>query len=141
MSKVKLEIDIMYCKHCGKEIADDSTFCQHCGKQIAENKGNVSNGGNIIGNWLSTLNKKYVLLYAIWLVLNIVFLCFGKSEIGVGGWYGWHYSSQEYFFPFTDNEHTYIFDARYYDLTEFVVYAVLVPLLICYYFKYWHKTK
>lgn len=21
----------MYCKHCGKEIADDSNFCQHCG--------------------------------------------------------------------------------------------------------------
>lgn len=23
----------MYCKHCGKEIADDSTFCQHCGER------------------------------------------------------------------------------------------------------------
>lgn len=22
----------MYCKHCGKEIADDSRLCQHCGK-------------------------------------------------------------------------------------------------------------
>ena len=22
----------MYCKHCGREIADDSRFCQHCGK-------------------------------------------------------------------------------------------------------------
>ena len=21
----------MYCKHCGKVIADDSTFCQYCG--------------------------------------------------------------------------------------------------------------
>ena len=21
----------MYCKHCGKEIVDDSKFCQHCG--------------------------------------------------------------------------------------------------------------
>ena len=21
----------MYCKHCGKEISDDSKFCQHCG--------------------------------------------------------------------------------------------------------------
>lgn len=24
----------MYCKHCGKEIDDNSTFCKHCGKQI-----------------------------------------------------------------------------------------------------------
>lgn len=23
----------MYCKHCGKEIADDSKFCNHCGKE------------------------------------------------------------------------------------------------------------
>ena len=22
----------MYCKHCGKEIADDSKFCRYCGK-------------------------------------------------------------------------------------------------------------
>ena len=21
----------MYCKHCGKEIADDSKFCNYCG--------------------------------------------------------------------------------------------------------------
>lgn len=26
----------MYCKHCGKEIADDSKFCQHCGKTLVE---------------------------------------------------------------------------------------------------------
>ena len=26
----------MYCKHCGKEIADDSKFCQHCGKILVE---------------------------------------------------------------------------------------------------------
>lgn len=22
----------MYCKHCGKEIDDNSTFCKYCGK-------------------------------------------------------------------------------------------------------------
>ncbi len=26
----------MYCKHCGKEIADDSKFCQHCGGILIE---------------------------------------------------------------------------------------------------------
>ena len=25
----------MYCIHCGKEIADNSTFCQHCGQPVA----------------------------------------------------------------------------------------------------------
>ena len=24
----------MYCKYCGKQIADDSRFCQHCGEKI-----------------------------------------------------------------------------------------------------------
>ena len=35
----------MYCKHCGKEIADDSKFCQHCGeRQIGlESKNNELN--------------------------------------------------------------------------------------------------
>lgn len=24
----------MYCKHCGKEVAEDSKFCKHCGSNI-----------------------------------------------------------------------------------------------------------
>lgn len=24
----------MYCKHCGKQIADDSSFCQYCGGKL-----------------------------------------------------------------------------------------------------------
>ena len=26
----------MYCKYCGKEIANDSVFCQFCGKSLIE---------------------------------------------------------------------------------------------------------
>lgn len=26
----------MYCKHCGKEIADDSKFCRYCGTDLTE---------------------------------------------------------------------------------------------------------
>ena len=25
--------DLVYCKHCGKEIDNDSTFCKYCGKE------------------------------------------------------------------------------------------------------------
>ena len=28
------EIDMMYCKHCGKRIESDSTFCKYCGKRL-----------------------------------------------------------------------------------------------------------
>lgn len=25
----------MYCKHCGKQISDDSSYCQYCGKEVS----------------------------------------------------------------------------------------------------------
>ena len=28
----------MYCKYCGKEIADDSKYCMYCGKDVAKEK-------------------------------------------------------------------------------------------------------
>lgn len=30
----------MFCKHCGKEIADDSTFCKYCGKSVIDDNDN-----------------------------------------------------------------------------------------------------
>lgn len=31
----------MYCKYCGKEIADDSRFCKYCGKVVEEVEGEI----------------------------------------------------------------------------------------------------
>ncbi len=31
----------MFCKYCGKQIADDSVFCSYCGKTIASVSGNA----------------------------------------------------------------------------------------------------
>ena len=28
----------MYCKHCGREIDDNSEFCKYCGKQLVDKK-------------------------------------------------------------------------------------------------------
>lgn len=33
----------MYCKHCGKEIADDSTFCNYCGGKQSSTNQNIHN--------------------------------------------------------------------------------------------------
>jgi hypothetical protein len=33
-----MEVDIMYCQHCGKEIEDDGTFCVYCGKSAKDEK-------------------------------------------------------------------------------------------------------
>ncbi len=35
----------MYCKKCGKEIADDSVFCKYCGISLSENKISPENKG------------------------------------------------------------------------------------------------
>ena len=26
----------MYCKHCGKQITDDSSFCKYCGEKVID---------------------------------------------------------------------------------------------------------
>ena len=31
---------MIYCKNCGKEIADDSKFCQHCGSKVGDSSKN-----------------------------------------------------------------------------------------------------
>lgn len=140
----------MYCKHCGKVIADDSKFCQHCGELINTSLDNVVNDNHTKtisnGGFLTSFNKKYMFLYVIWLVLNILFLCLGESEIkkGVGGHgryveYWQTYSPKDYFFPFTDNKFSYNFDVDYYDFTEFIFYAILIPLLVLFYSQFLHK--
>ena len=32
----------MYCKHCGKEIADDSKFCKYCGNGVVDSSNQES---------------------------------------------------------------------------------------------------
>ena len=56
----------MYCKHCGKEIADDSKFCQHCGKsQDSSNK--------------PIFIKPIWIIYLIWAIANLCLLI-GDTE-------------------------------------------------------------
>ena len=138
------------CKHCGKEIAEGSIYCQYCGKLINNSLDNEVKENHTktisCGKFLTSYNRKYMLLYVIWLVLNLFFLCLGESEIkkGVGGdgryvEYTNAYSPKDYFFPFTDNKISYNFDIDYYDFTEFIFYAILIPLLVLFYFQYLHK--
>lgn len=124
----------MYCKHCGKEIADDSKFCQHCGgKQLeSEVKDNEAPFGRIVSKLFPNINNKYFYIYVVWVVLNLIFLCYGRSNALVK------------FFPFThfdgwENRDTPYFNLDYYDSTEFITYVILIPLLVLYYFKYWHE--
>ncbi len=122
----------MYCKHCGKEIADDSKFCQHCGgKQniLSDSTNNAesdtkkeSTKGKVIEiptikTNFSDKTKWLLFSYGIWFVFNLYWL-FAGDKSGYAA---------SYFQPFADVPWK---EESYYDITEFIVYVIGFPLAI-----------
>ena len=122
----------MYCKHCGKEISDDSTFCQYCGgkqdtfltssKKKDDKKENSSSSRMIIEiptikTNFSEKAKWLTAGYGIWLVLNLYWLFAGeKSDCAA-----------DYFQPFANVP----FESEsYYDISELIVYVIGLPLAV-----------
>lgn len=119
----------MYCKYCGKNIANDSNFCQRCGRkqdividstkkeEITSMKDN--HNGKIIE--IPTIKTNYsektkwiILGYGIWLTFNLFCLFAGNK-----------FNATEHFLPFSDE-----WGLSYYDISEFIVYIVGLPLVI-----------
>ncbi len=138
----------MYCKHCGKQITDDSLFCQFCGgrqdvEAPTENKESKNvesyayseNKQSLIS--MTPKKKKYLILYLIWALVHILCWMFGEPKSSNG----WGINPQEYFYPFTDKfmDFKYMFRVSYYDSTEFFVYVLLIPLMIYFYVQFCHK--
>ena len=72
----------MYCKHCGKEIADDSVFCQYCGGQLQEQEKKKPNGSLL--NRFQLLSKGWqitIMAYAVWFLAGACVLI-GNSDYG-----------------------------------------------------------
>lgn len=118
----------MYCKYCGKEIADDSKFCQHCGSKQDDATPKTNEPKKVIEvptikTNLSPKAKKWLGIYTIWATLNLIFVFIGKSN----------YSSN-YLYPFDRSE------LRYYDFSEFLIYAVLLPSIVLVIYK-WYQSK
>lgn len=112
----------MYCKHCGKEIADDSKFCQHCGSQLEVHTTNQSLEGNKdYKKFYLSENVKFGFVgYGLWVVLNLYWLLTGgKSD-----------EANQYFQPFAAFQEYYESYFSYYDKSEFIVYTIGLPLLI-----------
>ena len=122
----------MYCKHCGKEIADDSKFCQHCGgsqsteipipKANSEQKTETKKESKVIEiptikTNFSERTKWIILAYSTWFIFNLYWLLAGDKSG----------SASEYFQPFSKKMSS---SMSYYDITEFIVYVVGVPLAI-----------
>lgn len=120
----------MYCKNCGKEIAEDSKFCQHCGalqsSEIADDSKTKSSEFRPKFQ-LSSTTKFGILIYVAWFFLN--FAC-----IYIGGQYfhtelfGPTTTAYDYFYPFAG-------DISCYDFSEFLVYAIVLPIIIIVFVK------
>ena len=106
----------MKCTKCGSEIPDGSKFCNNCGTKV---KAETTEMGNLIMQDYSKLrhfiitHKKVVFVYAIWGLINIICFLFGEDSM----------YNKIFFFPFSGK-------IRYYDITEFVVYVVALPVAI-----------
>ena len=120
----------MYCKHCGKQIADDSKFCQNCGgiqddvslqNCSAETTSKATEEKKIVeipkikAN-LSDTTKWWICGCGIWVVINLYWLFAGDKSS----------SASEYFQPFSDQMDS---SYSYYDITEFIVYVIGLPLI------------
>lgn len=64
----------MYCKHCGKEIDDNSIYCKHCGKSQSY----TQNGLAIKPVWI---------FYLIWTLANLYLLTGEKARFEESLWY------------------------------------------------------
>lgn len=145
----------MYCKHCGKEIADDSKFCQHCGGKIdeilessqkdSEHESNDSlkadTAINQPNNNFFVRYRWYIVLYIVWVTINLLLFLQGESHVyeetkvydSSGFSVDSHtYKASDVFYPFTSTGYrtSNAFNVKYYDATEFLVYCLLLPLII-----------
>ena len=117
----------MYCKHCGKEIDNDSSFCKHCGK---------TQGSNLVTNDMipyrivrTICSDMKWFIYSIWLIINLCCL-FGEK---CGYDYFYLYPRLSY------SEDT--FSLEYYQFTDFLVYAFLIPITVFLGHQYFQKHK
>lgn len=111
----------MYCKHCGKEIADDSKFCQYCGnQQVSQQKG--------------MLSKPFWVIYLVWAIANLYLLMGEKFN-----------DASRYFYPFTTQYSLFgsirchSWDKDYYDFSEFIVYVFILPTVLYVIYKRYNE--
>lgn len=111
----------MYCKHCGREIDDNSSFCKYCGK-AQDNRVSISNGQIIT-------NLPIVSAYILWFIINIICLCSGEKD-------GYFESTLYPKFNYSNS-----LSLGHYQITDFFVYAIFIPLVIYLGYHYFKKVK
>lgn len=142
----------MFCKICGKAIEDNSKFCKYCGANLIDEiegnqtpnqkpkeatvsvkltgEVNQSVSSNLMTRLLNIVQKHAIIasLYIVWFVINLILLAAGENENGF-----WPHIYEGY-------EHTKIsWDIDRYGLSEFLVYAVLIPFITFVSYKFLEK--
>ena len=146
----------MFCKHCGKQIADDSTFCQYCGgNQRTLNlstdnehidkikplnisaKVNVSNDKSLINRLINliTQHQRVSVVYALWFLVNLILLLCGSDHKGFFPRIFKDYQWCEYAIPTSRagyEKYSWAIEWKIenYGWVEFIVYIALLPLLV-----------
>lgn len=111
----------MYCKHCGKEIAEDAAFCQYCGGNLqGQQKGKVNVSLLTRFQSLSMGWQIAIMVYIVWFFAGMCVLI-GMAPYGRWG----DYEFSEVFWP--------VFLA--------VVGVPIVVLFVWYYFARLRKPK
>lgn len=108
----------MRCKHCGHTIERDSKFCRHCGKEVAAAGSPVKNKMKPGAVRLGGKARIWAIAYCAWVLVNLVVwvaACFADS----------HATGSRYFYPFGWSDYS------SYDFSEFIVYTVILPVLVC----------
>ena len=112
----------MYCRYCGKEIADDSAFCQYCGGQIQEGKKQKIS----FLKRFQSLNRGWqicIMGYIVWLLAGVCVL------VGLGpyGYYDGYYHGS--------------FSEVLWPVLLAVVVIPMAALFFWYYYSYLRKSK
>ena len=122
----------MYCKHCGREIDDNSSYCKYCGKP-QDNRVSTPN------SFIDFVYKKPILSsYILWVIINTVCLSSGKK---CGEYYNLLFPKfclEDYYY---ENSSSNVFNLGNYQITDFIVYTILIPLVIFLGYHYFKKVK
>ena len=147
----------MYCRHCGKQVTDDSKYCQYCGGMLETHSAkseningdevrNINITGNVnvsndksLSNRILKFNCRYkqvIFVYSIWFIFNLLLLLSGSDRDGFyprifKDYHWWH----EFTMPTRPSdyeEYSWAIEWKIenYGWVEFVFYVALLPLII-----------
>ena len=114
----------MYCKHCSREIDDNSSYCKYCGKP----QGNI----NVSRGWIIDFIYKHPIItfyYVLWVIINTVCLLSGEK----------HPYDFDILYPKYNYSNSY--DYEHYLITDYIVYVLLIPYTIYLGYYYFKKGK